>query len=92
MRTYNNIPKNANGQGNNYTTGCLLDYPYFEKYCKLTAADLSKQQKVDADQKTIQQISFTENLEWDGMETFFFIIGKASEKILDFTQGTARVL
>ena len=29
MRTYNNIQKIATGQGNDYTTGCLLDYPYF---------------------------------------------------------------
>ena len=29
-----------------YTTGCLLDYPYFKKYYKLIAVDLSKQQKI----------------------------------------------
>ena len=27
--TYENIKKNATGQGDDYTTGCLLDYPYF---------------------------------------------------------------
>ena len=31
--TYNNIWKIATGQGDDYTTGCLLDYPYFKKYC-----------------------------------------------------------
>ena len=27
--TYDNIQKSAVGQGDDYTTGCLLDYPYF---------------------------------------------------------------
>ena len=40
LKTYNNIRKIANGQGDYYTTGCLLDYPYFKKYNKLIAIDL----------------------------------------------------
>ena len=28
--TYENIRKIATGQGDDYTTGCLLDYPYFK--------------------------------------------------------------
>ena len=27
--TYDNIQKSAVCQGDDYTTGCLLDYPYF---------------------------------------------------------------
>ena len=42
--TYENIRKNATGQGNDYTTGCLLDYPYFKDNYKMIARDLSKQQ------------------------------------------------
>ena len=30
--TYDNIRKILTGQGDNYSTGCLLDYPYFKKY------------------------------------------------------------
>ena len=30
--TYDNIQKIAAGQGDDYTTGCLLDYNYFKKY------------------------------------------------------------
>ena len=41
LKTYDNIRKIANGQGDYYTTGCLLDYPYFKKYNKLIAIDLS---------------------------------------------------
>ena len=29
LRTYDNIRKIATVQGDSYTTGCLLDYPYF---------------------------------------------------------------
>ena len=56
LKTHNNIRKNAPGQGNDCTTGCLLDYSCFKIYYKLTAIDLSKQQKLDADPKAIQQI------------------------------------
>ena len=27
LKTHDNITKIATGQGNDYTTGCLLDYP-----------------------------------------------------------------
>ena len=43
--TYGNIQKITSGQGDNYTTGCILDYSYFEKYYKLIRIDLSKQEK-----------------------------------------------
>ena len=32
LRTYNNIRKITTDQEVDYTTGCLLDYPYFKKY------------------------------------------------------------
>ena len=44
MQTYDNIIKIATGQRNDYTTGCLVDYPYSQDYYKLIATDLSKQQ------------------------------------------------
>ena len=37
------------GKGDDYTTGSLLDDPYFENYYKLVRIDLNKQQKLDAD-------------------------------------------
>ena len=49
--------------------------------------DLSKQQALDADPKVIQKINFTSNLDGDGDTTMFFIIEKAKEIILDFSQG-----
>ena len=60
--TYENIRKIAIGQGDDYATGCLLDYTYFKKY-KMIAIDLSKQQALDAHPRAIQQINFTANLD-----------------------------
>ena len=49
MRTYNNIRRVAIGQGNDYTTYCLADYPYFKENYKLIAIDLTKQKLLDVD-------------------------------------------
>ena len=32
LKTYDTIQKIATGQGDDYATGCLLDYPFFKKY------------------------------------------------------------
>ena len=69
--TYDNIRKIATGQGDDYTRGCLLDYPYFKNYYKMIAKDLSKQQALDADSKAIQQICFTANLDWERKTIMF---------------------
>ena len=58
----------------------------------MIAIDLSKQQAIDADPKTIQQINFTANLDRQGSTTKFFIIEEAKETILDFFQGTVKAL
>ena len=46
-----------------YTAGCLLDYPYFKENYKMIATDLSKQQALDAYPGEIQQIGFTGNID-----------------------------
>ena len=69
--TYENIRKIATGQGDDYTTGCLLDYIYFKNHYKMIAVDLSKQQAPDPDPKAIQQINFTENLDRAGNTRLF---------------------
>ena len=71
--TYNSIPKIATGQGDDYTSGCLLDCNYLKKYYKMIAIDLSKQQPLDLDPKAIQQINYTGNLERDDCAAMFFI-------------------
>ena len=75
--THENIRKIATGRGDDYTTGCLLDYIYFNKYYKMIAVDLSKQKVVDADPKAIQQINFIANLDRAGNTRFYFILEEA---------------
>ena len=43
--------KEYHWSGDDYTTGCLLDYKYSKNYYKTMAIDLSKQQALDADLK-----------------------------------------
>ena len=71
--TYDNIRKIAIGQGDDYTTSCLLDYPYFKNYYKMIAIDLSNQQALVANPKAIQQINFTANLDREGNIKMFVI-------------------
>ena len=58
IKQYDEIRKTATGQGEDYTTGCLLDYQYFKDYYQLIAVNLSKQKELDADSREIQQIEF----------------------------------
>ena len=58
----------------------------------MIAIDLRKQQTLDADPKAIQQVNFTANLDREGNTTIFLIIEEVNETILDFSQGTVKVL
>ena len=42
IKQYDKVSKISAGQVDDYTAGCLLDFAYFEKKCRLIAADLSK--------------------------------------------------
>ena len=85
FKTYENIRKIATGQEDDYTTTCLLDYPYFKESYKMIAIDLSKQQVLDADPRATQLINFTVNLDRAGNTTMFFVIEEAKETALDFS-------
>ena len=54
--------------------------------------DLSKQQALDADPKAIQQVIFTANLDRAENKRIYFILDEAKETVLDFSQGTVKVL
>ena len=49
IRKYDEIRKIATGKGDNYATGCLLDYDYFKKSYQLIAVDLSKRREHQAE-------------------------------------------
>ena len=83
-----NIRKIAATLGDDYRTGCLVDYNYFKSYYKMIGIDLIKQQVLDAAPKAIW-INFTGNLKRQA--TIFFIIKGAKETVLDLSQGTVKV-
>ena len=85
--TYN-IQKIVTGQVDDYTTRCLLDCTYFKKYYKLITIDLSKQQKLDADPKAIQQINFIGNRDRAGNTQMFFIIKEAKKSFRFFKRNS----
>ena len=90
--TYESIRKIVFGHGVDYTTGCLLDYPYLKDSYKTIAVDLSKQQALDADPRAIQQINFNANLDGAGNTRIYYILEEAKDSILNFSQGTIKVL
>ena len=85
------LEKKCTGFGD-YTTGCLLDYPYFKDSYKMTAVELSKHEILNSDPRAIQQINFTANLDRAGNTRIYFILEEAKATILDFAQGTVKVL
>ena len=58
----------------------------------MIAVDLRKQQAIDADPRAIQQINFTANFDRGGNTRIYFILEGAKETILNFAQGTVKVL
>ena len=56
----------------------------------MIAIDLTKKQALDADPRAIQQNNFTANLDRASNRRIFFILEEA--KVLDFSQGTVKVL
>ena len=90
--TYDNIRKIATGYGDDYTTGCLLDYPCFIETYKMFAVDLSEQKALDFDLKAIEQINFAANLDRAGNTRVYFILEEAKETVLNFSQGIVKVL
>ena len=57
----------------------MVEYNYFKKYHKIIAMDLSEQQALDSDPKSIQQIKFIGNLE--NQSATFLIIVEAKETV-----------
>ena len=95
IKQYDEIRKISTGQGDDYTTGCLLDFAYFEKNYRLIAADFSKQKALDADSREIQQIIFTGKIKStvaNARVINYYILEQSKETILQFSKGTTKDL
>ena len=90
IKKYDEIRKITTGQGDDYTTGCLLDYQYYKDHYQLIAVDLSKQKELDADPRAIQQIEFYGMLNTNSQVCTVF--EKSKETVLEFYKGTAKAM
>ena len=89
---YNEVRKVATGKGDDYTTGCLLDFAYYKDHYKLIAADLSRQKALDEDPKSIQQINFKCQIDKiddadNNPRHFLFVTERSKKTVLEFSQN-----
>ena len=90
IKQYDEARKISTGQGDDYTTGCLLDFAYFKNNCRLISADLSKQKLLDADSRAIQQIIFTGKTRQAAI--IYCIYEKSKERMRQFSKGTKKYI
>ena len=90
IKQYDKIRKIATGHGDDYTTGCLLNYQYFKDNYKSIAIDPNKQKELDADSRAIQQIEFYGMLRTNSQVCR--VLKKLKETTLQFPKRTAKVL
>ena len=90
IKQYDEVRKVSTGQGDDYTTGCLLDFTYFKNNYRLIGADLSKQKALDANSRAIQLIIFTGRTNAGAM--IYYILEQSKETMLQFSEGTTKVL
>ena len=87
IKQYDEVRKVSIEQGDDCTTGSLL---YILLNYRLIVVDLSKQKALDADSRSIQQISFTGTVNITGI--IYYTIEQSKETILQFSKGTTKVL
>ena len=92
IKQCNEVRRVSTGQGDDYTTACLLDYAYFKDNCRLITVDLSKQKALDA--RAIKQIVFQGVIGGAGNTKIrlYTILEKSKETVLEFYEVTAKVL
>ena len=94
IKQYDEVRKISTGQGDDYTTGCLLDFAYFEKNYRLIAVDLSKQKALDTDSRAIKQIIVTGKIKATEANTrvIIYCILEKSKETMQFSKRTTKVL
>ena len=90
IKKYDETRKIATEKGDNYATGCLLDYQYFKDHYQLIAVDLSKQKELDANPRTSKQTEFYGKLGTNSQVCT--VLEKSKETVLQYSKGTVKVL
>ena len=95
IKQYDEGGKVSIRQGDDYTTGCLLEFAYFKNNYGLNAADLNKQKALAADSRAIHQIVFTGKIKStvaNARVIIYHTLQKTNETILQFAKGTTKDL
>ena len=100
VKRYEEIRKLTTEQGEDYTTGCLLDYDYIKNHYRLVAVDLSRQKELGSNPKAIQKIEYVgqsknvDGINADGIQSMFIltILEETKKRRLKFFQGSLTVL
>ena len=95
IKQFDEVRKVSTGQGDDYKTGCLLDFAYFKTNYRVIAADLSKQKALDATSTAIQQIIFIGKIKAEVENTrviIYYILEQPKETVPKFSKGTTKVL
>ena len=90
IKKYGEIRKIATEKGDDYATGCLLDYHYFKDHYQLICCNLSQQKELDADPRSIQQVEFYGKLETNSQVCT--VLEKSKETVLELYKGITKVL
>ena len=93
---YEELRKGMTGRGEDFTTGSLLDYDYWENNYKLICCDLSKQKVLESNPKANQQIGFVYKLDntraAPGTKAqILTVLEKEKETNSEFSKGTVKV-
>ena len=91
---YNELLEMKTGRSEDYSTGCLLDYDYYNKYFNIVGIDLSHQAVLDSDPKIDQQIEFVYKLPPGNAAINYdllTILEKEKQTVLKFSEGTVKV-
>ena len=95
IKQYDEVRKISIGKGDDYTTGCLLDFAYFQKKLQINCSWVKQEKALDADSRAIQKIIFTGKIKVKEENTrviIYYILEKLKETILEFSKGTTKVL
>ena len=94
IKQYDEVRKVSTGYGDDYTTGCFLDYAYFKDNYRLIAVDLSKQKALDDDPRAIEQTVFQGVVGGEKGTKIrpYTILEQSKETVLEFAKGTTKVL
>ena len=94
MKQYDEVRKVSTGEGDDYTTVCLLHYAFFKDHYRLIAADLSKQKALVVDPRAVQHIVFQGHVggDDDTKRRLYTILEQSKQTALEFYKGTTKVL